>query len=353
MTYNKIINDQSAKCNLLPFSEEIQYNISNHLTTMLYINKTNIANINMNNIYIYNMYTGELVNTLIGHTDQVSVAMYSHDYTKIISSSSDNTIRIWDTRTCTELLRIEGTEHDVSLTIRDISPDGTKIVGYNEKNDIFLWDINTGMRVFEGIVDLSITDNYLEILFVTESIIMIKVNGMSWKSFNFVTNELTNIVNFGQHYYGMTLFNNKQYIAFPYSNDLPDNLEDDDDYYDIEAVRIHDVNTHKRIKLINIEGHTNMMIESIAFSADDKFMLTGTDNEVILTSLDDEKMIYKININNFAIHSVMFSSNGDNIIVIGKTKYFNTNKGLFDNYYVYQTSTGQLLYHHGFDFEMS
>jgi WD40 repeat protein len=352
MTFNKIINDQSTKCNLLPFSEEIQYNISNHLTTMLYINRTLIENINNNNIYIYNMYTGELVNTLIGHTDQVLVAMYSHDYTKIISSSRDNTIRIWDTRTYTELHRIEGTEHDVSLKIRDISPDGTKFVGYNEKNDIFLWDINTGMRVFEGTLDLSMIDSYLEILFITESMIMIKIDAMSWKSFNFITNELTNIVTFGQHYYGMTLFNNKKYIAFPYSNDLPDDLEDDDDYEDIEAVRIHDVNTHRRIKLIHIEGHNNM-IEIIAFSADDKLMLTGADDEVILTSLDDEKMIYKININNFAIHNVMFSPNGDNIIVIGKTKYFNDHKGLFDNYYVYQTSTGQLLYQRDYNFEMS
>ena len=341
MTYNKIINDQSTKGNLLPFSEEIQYNISNHLTTVLYINKTNIENINMNNIYIYNMYTGELVNTLIGHTDQVSVAMYSRDYTKIISSSHDNTIRIWDTRTCTELLCITGTEDDVSLTICDISPDGTKIVGYNKKSNIFLWDINTGMRVFESEIEVSMFDSYLEILFVTDSMIMIKIDAMSWKSFNFVTNELTNIVNFGQHYYGMTLFNNKQCIAFPYSNDLPDDLEDDDDYDDIEAVRIHDINTHQRIKLINIKEHTNM-IEIIAFSADDKFMLTGADNEVILTSLDNEKMIYKININNFAIYSVMFSPNGENIIIIGKIN--NYHKDLFDKYYVYQTSTGQLLY---------
>ena len=42
------------------------------------------------------MHTGDLLNTLKGHTDAVSSICVSPDGYKIISGSDDHTIKIWD-----------------------------------------------------------------------------------------------------------------------------------------------------------------------------------------------------------------------------------------------------------------
>ena len=47
-------------------------------------------------IKIWDTSTGKNINTLIGHTSSVVSVEYSFDDKKIVSSSNDNTIKLWD-----------------------------------------------------------------------------------------------------------------------------------------------------------------------------------------------------------------------------------------------------------------
>jgi WD40 repeat protein len=59
-----------------------------------------------NTVQIYDVETGTQLKTLIGHSDKVHSLFWSHDDSKIFSGSDDGTIRIWDATTG-QLLKVE------------------------------------------------------------------------------------------------------------------------------------------------------------------------------------------------------------------------------------------------------
>ena len=102
--------------------------------------------------------------TLEGHSDWVESVAYSPDGTKIISSSYDKTIKIWDANTGECLNTLEG--HSGYIFSLAYSPDGKRIIsGSRKKNpgkyfwsndkivgEIKIWDANTGecLKTLEG-----------------------------------------------------------------------------------------------------------------------------------------------------------------------------------------------------------
>jgi len=50
-----------------------------------------------NTIKVWNVATGEMEQTLFGHTDGVTSVSFSPDGEHIVSGSADNTIKVWDT----------------------------------------------------------------------------------------------------------------------------------------------------------------------------------------------------------------------------------------------------------------
>ena len=80
--------------------------------------------------------------TLEGHSNDVYSVAYSPDGTKIVSCSSDETIKIWDANTGNCLQTLEGHKYPV-LSVA-YSPDGTKIISGSGDKTIKIWDANTG-----------------------------------------------------------------------------------------------------------------------------------------------------------------------------------------------------------------
>lgn len=75
---------------------------------------------------------------LCGHKGEVKAVAYSPDGSKIISSSKDHTIRLWDANTSWhlgELLR--GPERSVNT---EVSPGGSQMISNLEKKLIRMWD---------------------------------------------------------------------------------------------------------------------------------------------------------------------------------------------------------------------
>ncbi len=77
---------------------------------------------------------------LEGHTDRVWSVGWSPDGTRLVSGSTDGTIRIWDPNERSELGRLEG--HTGGVWSVGWSPDGTRLVSGSTDGTIRIWDPN-------------------------------------------------------------------------------------------------------------------------------------------------------------------------------------------------------------------
>jgi WD40 repeat protein/serine/threonine protein kinase len=92
-------------------------------------------------VKLWNVATGALELTLLGHTDGVSSAAYSPDGEIIASASNDGTVRIWSTKTGQHLRTYTG--HTKWVWWLDFSPDGKRIVSGSTAGELKIWDPHT------------------------------------------------------------------------------------------------------------------------------------------------------------------------------------------------------------------
>ncbi|ETO08508.1 WD-40 repeat protein [Reticulomyxa filosa] len=95
----------------------------------------------------------QLLNVLQGHTSTVTRVRFSFDGRKIVSSSGDNTIRIWDVKSKKQIQNFTG--YHYSINVAEFSPDGNTIVSCSYDNKIRLWDVQSGkeLKKLEGHLD--------------------------------------------------------------------------------------------------------------------------------------------------------------------------------------------------------
>ena len=77
---------------------------------------------------------------LAGHTDAVRSASFSHDGEKVVSASSDNTVRIWSAVTgeCEQSLA----GHTRGVTSASFSHDGEKVVSASDDGNVRVWRVD-------------------------------------------------------------------------------------------------------------------------------------------------------------------------------------------------------------------
>lgn len=95
-----------------------------------------------NLIKVWDVKTGELVNTLIGHDDWVVSVAFSPDGRLLASGSYDRSIHIWDVNTGELLRRLSG--HGQGITSVDFHPEGQVLVSSGKDNAIMYWEVSTG-----------------------------------------------------------------------------------------------------------------------------------------------------------------------------------------------------------------
>ena len=83
----------------------------------------------------------ELVNGP-GHIAEVNSVAWSPDGTKIVSGSSDSTLKIWDVNDVGAGAIATGTGHSNGVLSVAWSPDGTKIVSGSEDSTLKVWDLD-------------------------------------------------------------------------------------------------------------------------------------------------------------------------------------------------------------------
>jgi hypothetical protein len=83
-----------------------------------------------------------LVRTLSGHTKEVFAAAFSPDSTRIVSASSDKTLKVWDAVSGQQLRTLEG--HTAWVLGCAFSPDGSLIFSVSADKTLRIWEAASG-----------------------------------------------------------------------------------------------------------------------------------------------------------------------------------------------------------------
>src|SRR5439155_162204 len=82
---------------------------------------------------------------LSGHTHFVYSVAFSTDGKRIVSGSSDCTVKVWDAHSGEEILTLQG--HSTGVTSVSFSVDGKRLVSGSEDRTVMVWDAQTGQEL--------------------------------------------------------------------------------------------------------------------------------------------------------------------------------------------------------------
>ena len=81
----------------------------------------------------------------LGHRAGVQHAKFSRNCDSVLTASSDNTVRIWDAKTGTEIVRFDGHVSKVRSVV--FSPNGKRVLSASEDSTARIWDAATGREI--------------------------------------------------------------------------------------------------------------------------------------------------------------------------------------------------------------
>lgn len=99
-------------------------------------------------ILLVDIETGKVQQTLKGHTDMIRYLVFSTDGKLLASAANDSTLRIWNTTTGSQELKIAGAPHSWVADVIAFSSDATQVVtSVGNLGTITFWDIKTGKSI--------------------------------------------------------------------------------------------------------------------------------------------------------------------------------------------------------------
>ena len=106
-----------------------------------------------NSAYLFDLFSGVELQSFDGHKDSVNSAIFSPDCRRILTGSTDRTIKIWDIEDGKEIRTLPG--HTSLVMDANFSPDGERIVSGSYDKTIKIWQASSGecIRTINGFSD--------------------------------------------------------------------------------------------------------------------------------------------------------------------------------------------------------
>ncbi|EDQ99583.1 ectomycorrhiza-induced ankyrin-domain/NACHT-domain containing protein [Laccaria bicolor S238N-H82] len=93
-------------------------------------------------VRIWNVMTGGVEAELKGHTDQVNSVAFSQDGSRVVSGSHDETVRIWNVMTGEVEAELKG--HTDQVNSVAFLQDGSRVVSGSDDKMVRIWNVTTG-----------------------------------------------------------------------------------------------------------------------------------------------------------------------------------------------------------------
>ncbi len=107
--------------------------------------KTLLSASNDNTGRLWDLFGGQELHTLMGHTDRLVTADFSPDGRLAATGSDDGTARLWDTASGEELFALTG--HEGTVWLVAFSPDGSLLLTFGDDNTARVYDTARGTQV--------------------------------------------------------------------------------------------------------------------------------------------------------------------------------------------------------------
>ena len=234
------------------------------------------------------------VTTLEGHSQDVTSVTFSPDGTLLATGSDDDTVKLWDMETKTNILTLEGHRGDVTSV--SFSPDGKLLASGSDDDTVRLWDVDTNenIAILEGH-----RWNVTSVSFSPDGKLLASgSDDDTVRLWDVDTNE--NIAILEGHRWNVTS------VSFSPDGKLLASGSDDD------TVRLWDVDTNENIAIL--EGHRRN-VTSVSFSPDGKLLASGSDDGTVkLWDVETQQNITTFKGHVDDVKSVAFSQVGKTLI---------------------------------------
>ncbi len=248
---------------------------------------------NDNPLKIWNLETGENITSFSGHSKDVKSVTFNYDGTILASGSSDQTIKLWYSKT-----GVTFTEHSGYIYSVNFSPNGELLASSSGDNTIKIWNIANN----ELVCTLTGHEAWVNtVLFLDNNTLIsgsydntIKVWSLHNQSAIHTISEHTKSIT------SLTICPQKNMFASGSSDG---------------TVKLWDLNSYQLIASLNNENAVN----TIAFSPDGKLLVSAGINSIKFWHLGTKKLIKTLTFTG-AIFSIAFSPDGKTLIRGGDDK---------------------------------
>lgn len=253
-------------------------------------------------IRIWNAQTGKCMHTLVGHEGYVWTASFSPNGKNVVSSSYDKTIRIWDVYSGKCLRILNG--HSDFIRSAKFSPNGQSIVSASYDGTIRIWDVKTG----DCVQMLKVNDRHVNsVEYSPNGKFIISTSGSLSEDKNaYIWDVKTGACLFTLGHKG-----NVESAYFSPDGEKIVSVSDNSDSFD-NIIYIWSAKTGKCIK--RMTGHTNR-IQSATFSLDGNLIVSASlDKTIRIWNAQTGKCLKVLEGHTNSVNYAAFSPDGKHIV---------------------------------------
>ena len=318
---------RSLRASLSNPSEPLELTLSGHIDSVNAVavtpdGKRIISGSSDNTVKVWDLNIGAEVFTFTGHSSSVNAVAVTPDGKRIISGSSDNTVRVWDLNTGKEILIFNG--HSSPVNAVAVSPDGKKVVTAStlNTNNIKVWNLETGKEDLALESDLS----HISTLAITSgNLLIIDSYDRIIKILSLETGKvLFELDCYIDRRWGIKYKSSSHKVTAiavsPDGKRLIASVQKEYSLYNFfyYAILIWDLETNKRIQTIDV---TTGPIVALTFTPDGKRLIFASLNKpIIVWEIESRQKLLTLTGYNESIYAITTTPDGKKLISASKDK---------------------------------